>query len=174
SHFHWEVTKKMEMATELGFLEDRLLLTVNYYRNRSDNQLVSYPLPRMTGFPSYQANLLAIVQNTGWEFDLNTSTVANQSFRWRTTANFTLPKNKLVEFDNIENSSYANTLKAGYDITRVYGYHMAGVDAETGVAQYTDEDGEITTSPYLYHTIGKRTPDFYGGISNNFTYKNFQ
>lgn len=174
SHFHWEVTKKMEVATELGFVKDKLLLTVNYYRNRSDNQLVNYPLPNITGFPSYQANLPAVVQNMGWEFDLKARIIENQNFRWATTANFTLPKNRLVKFDNIENSSYANTLQVGYDITRVYGNHFVGVNAETGVAQYTDKDGEIATSPYSFHTIGKRTPDFYGGFGNNFSYKNFQ
>lgn len=172
--FHWEVTKKMEAATELGFMKDRLLLTANYYRNRSDNQLVNYPLPTITGFPSYQANLPAIVQNMGWEFDLKALVIENQKFRWATTANFTLPKNKLVKFDNIENSSYANTLKVGYDITRVYGNHFVGVNAETGIAQYTDKEGQIATSPYSFHTIGKRTPDFYGGFGNNFSYKNFQ
>lgn len=174
SQFHWEVTKKLEVATELGFIDDRLFLTANYYKNRSDNQLVSYPLPRITGFPNYQANLPAVIQNTGWEFDLNARIIENQNFRWRTTANLTLPKNRLVKFDNIENSSYANTHKVGYDITRVYGLHFVGVDAETGVGQYTDENGEIATTPYTFHTIGKRTPDFYGGFGNNLTYKNFQ
>ncbi len=174
SQFHWEATKKMEVATELGFLKDRIFLTVNYYRNRSDNQLVNYPLPRITGFSSYQANLPAIVQNTGWEFDLNASIIENTNFRWTTTANITLPKNKLVEFENIENSSYSNTHKVGYDITRIYGYNFVNVDTETGIAKFTDENGEISDSPYRFHTVGKRTPDFYGGIGNNFTYKNFQ
>src|SRR5690606_5358526 len=109
SQFHWEVTKKLEVATELGFMDDRLFLTVNYYRNRSDNQLVNYPLPRITGFSSYQANLPATVQNTGLEFDLNANIIENQNFKWTATANVTLPKNKLIAFENIENSSYANT-----------------------------------------------------------------
>jgi len=174
SQFHWEATRKIEVATELGFIKDRILLTVNYYRNRSDNQLVNYPLARITGFSSYQANLPAVVQNTGWEFDLNARIIENTNFRWTTTANITLPKNKLVEFENIENSSYANTHEVGYDITKVYGFHFAGVDTETGVAQYTDENGEISTTPYRFHTIGKQTPDFYGGIGNSFAYKNFQ
>lgn len=174
SNFHWEVTKKFELATELGFVDDRLFLTINFYQNRSDNQLVSYPLPSSTGFSSYQANLPAVVQNTGWEFDLNAVILGTSNFRWQTTANLTLPRNKLVRFDDIENSSYANTLKVGYDITRVYGYHLIEVDPETGIAQYADENGEKTTSPYAFHTLGKRTPDYYGSIGNTFSYRNFQ
>ncbi|WP_185218097.1 SusC/RagA family TonB-linked outer membrane protein [Sphingobacterium mizutaii] len=174
TQFHWEATRKMELATELGFKENRIFLTVNYYRNKSDNQLVSYPLPKITGFPNYQANLPAIVQNTGWEFDLSARIIENQNFRWTTTANITLPKNKLVKFDNIENSSYAKTHKVGYDITRIYGYQFTDVDAQTGYAQYIGENGEISDNPYQFHTLGKRTPDYYGGVGNNFTYKNFQ
>ncbi|WP_159451809.1 SusC/RagA family TonB-linked outer membrane protein [Sphingobacterium psychroaquaticum] len=174
SRFHWEVTKKLEMATELGFLDDRLFLTVNYYRNRSDNQLVSYPLPQITGFSSYQANLPAVIQNTGWEFDVNARILDNQKFRWTTSANITLPKNQLLSFDNIENSSYANTHKVGYDVTRVYGYHFVDVDSENGVAQFADESGEVSNTPYQFHTIGKRTPDFYGGLGNNISFKNLQ
>jgi len=176
SQFHWEVTRKFEVATELGFIKDRILLTANYYKNRSDNQLVDYPLPRITGFASYQANLPATVQNTGWEFDLNARILEGPHFRWTATANITLPKNRLVSFENIENSSYANTHKIGYDITRVYGYHLVGVDAETGIGQFADEDGQVSNgaTPYRYHTLGKRTPDFYGGIGNQFSYKNIR
>ncbi|CDS93028.1 TonB-dependent receptor plug [Sphingobacterium sp. PM2-P1-29] len=174
SQFHWEVTKKLEFAMELGFLKDRLFFTINHYVNRSANQLVSYPLPRITGFSSYQANLPAVVQNTGWELDLNARLLEKKNFRWRMTANVTLPKNKLVKFDNIENSSYANTHRVGYDITRTYGYNFIGVDTETGLALYTDQDGVISDSPYRFHTLGKNTPDFYGGIGNELSYKNFQ
>lgn len=174
SQFHWEVTRKLEIATELGFLDNRFLLTVNHYRNRSDNQLVSYPLPRITGFANYQANLPAVVENTGWEFEVDTRIRETSNFLWTITANFTLPRNKLISFDNIENSSYANTHRIGYDITRISGYQLAGVDRETGLAQFTDETGQVSDAPYRYHSLGKRTPDFYGGIGTQFSYKRIQ
>lgn len=174
SNFRWELTKKFEIATELGFFDNRLLATINFYRNRSDNQLVSYPLPRITGFPSYQANLPAVVQNKGWEFDLTARIVETPIFQWTTTANLSLPRNKLIEFENIENSSYANTLKVGYDVTRVHGYHFDGVDSETGEAKFTNQNGEVSDTQYQFHTLGKQTPDFYGGIGSGFMYRDFQ
>src|SRR5690606_18979011 len=61
--YSWELNKKLETALQLGFFKDRIDLEVNWYRNRSSNQLVGYPLPAISGFSSVQANLPALVQN---------------------------------------------------------------------------------------------------------------
>lgn len=174
SKFKWEATRKFELATELGFLKDRIFLSVNYYLNRSNNQLVNYPLPAITGFTSYQANLPAVVQNSGLELEMNTKIKESSKFRWEIRANITLPKNKLLEFNNIEKSSYANTHRIGYDITRVYGYKLFEVDAETGIALFSGENGEASNNPYGFHTLGKKTPDYFGGVGTEFQYKNLQ
>lgn len=171
SKFHWEVTKKFEVAMELGLFGDRLFLTTNYYRNRSGTQLVNYPLPRTTGFSSYQANLPAVVENTGWEFDVQAEVIQSSNFQWKTTANVTFPKNRLVSFENIENSSYANSHKVGYDITREFGWGFINVDPQSGIAQFADENGKVSDNPFQFFTLGKRTPSFYGGLGNDFSYK---
>ena len=69
--YRWETNRKTEMGIELGAWKDRVLLGVSYYRNRSDNQLLGYPLPLVTGFPTIQYNLPAELQNTGWELELS-------------------------------------------------------------------------------------------------------
>jgi hypothetical protein len=171
--FHWETTRKMELAAELEFFSNRVLLNVNYYRNRSQDQLVQYALPVITGFSSYQANLPAVVQNTGFEFELTTINIKKSQFNWTTSFNITLPKNKLVSFENFSTSSYAQTLAIGYDATRISGLRFLNVDPQTGVPVYADQNGQPSTDPYFYNTIGKQTPDFYGGLSNTVSYKNF-
>lgn len=173
--FRWETTRKMEAAIELGFIRDRLLLNAGYYRNESDDQLVNYALASMTGFVDYQANLPAVVRNTGWEFELQTQNIQQQHFSWTTTVNLTLPKNVLASFENLETSSYANQLEIGYDITRVFGPQLLGIDPQTGLPQYADANGEIAAGfPYFFNTLGKQTPDLYGGIGNSFRIQNFQ
>ncbi|MBC8986677.1 SusC/RagA family TonB-linked outer membrane protein [Pedobacter sp. N36a] len=173
ANFHWETTRKLEFALETGFLKNRILFNLNYYRNRSKDQLVQYNLPVITGFASYQANLPAIVQNTGWELELTTVNLQNHNIKWSSTFNLTIPKNKLVSFQNIEDSGYAQTLVVGYDITRIYGYQFLGINHQTGNASYGDQNGLSSQSPYYFNTIGKRTPDFYGGLGNTVTYHNF-
>lgn len=70
--YRWESNRKLEAAVEFGVLDDHIRATVAWYRNRSGNQLVGYPLPAVTGFTSIQYNLPATVQNAGWELELNT------------------------------------------------------------------------------------------------------
>src|ERR1700744_231210 len=53
----WEVDKKLEGGLDLGFLKDRINLSVSYYRNRTGNQLVYYSLPTITGFQIINYNL---------------------------------------------------------------------------------------------------------------------
>jgi TonB-linked SusC/RagA family outer membrane protein len=171
SNFHWEVDKKAEFALETGFLKDRILLSADYYESRSGNQLVAYTIPTIAGFSSYVANLPAVVQNTGWELDLKTKNIDVDHFKWTTSFNLTIPKNKLVSFQNLANSSYANTLAIGQDITRIYGFLLSGIDPKTGTAVYAPQPGSTSLDPYYYSTIGKQTPDFYGGIGNSFSYK---
>lgn len=170
ANFHWETTRKLEFAVELGFLKNRILLNVNHYRNSSDDQLVNYAIPRMTGFASYQANLPAVIRNTGWEFELNTRNVEGKLFNWTSSFNITLPKTLLKSFDGFETSSYAQTLQLGYDISRVYGTQLT-VDPATGKAVYGTAPG--SAGVYEYFTIGKQTPDFYGGLGNTFQYGNW-
>jgi len=172
TEFHWETTRKLDLALELGWFNNRILLNTTYYRSRSRDQLVQYTLPRITGFASYQANLPAVVQNTGLELELSTHNIRTDSFSWRTAFNLTLPENKLISFQNFESSSYSRSLKLGYDITRTYGYRFLGVNPETGVASYADESGVASATPFFYHTLGRQTPDFYGGLGNTLSYKN--
>ena len=172
-NFHWETTRKTELALELGFLNNKILLTTNFYLNRSNDQLVSYKIPYLTGFANYQANLPAVVENRGLEIELNTDNINGESFSWKTSFNLTIPRNTLRSFENFESSSYAQTLAIGYDITRIYGYQSFGVNPSTGLAAYADVNGGTTLPPYFFNTIGKQTQDLYGGLGNSFTYKNF-
>lgn len=175
ANFHWETTRKLELALELGILQDRILLNLNWYRNRSDNQLVDYAIPYLTGFNTYQANLPATVQNSGWEFELNTKNIRSGKFLWSTTFNLTIPKNQLLSFQNLATSSYANALVIGDPITRVYGYKYSSLDP-TGRPLFLKSTGEETKNPSStdFFTLAKGYPDLYGGIGNTFQYKQWQ
>lgn len=174
--FHWEATKKFDAALDLGFFKNRILLNIDYYRELTNDQLVAYNIPSITGFTSYEANLPAVVQNTGWEFELNTKNMQKDNFSWSTTLNLTLPRNELKSFPGLASSSYANTLVVGQDITRVYGYNFVGLD-NSGSSLYQSVSGTPTHTPNSatdgYYTLGKKTPVLYGGVGNTLTYKSF-
>jgi len=181
--FRWESTSKLEGALELGFLKDRILFTAAWFRNRTANQLVGYPVSGQAGFTSYTANLnAAVVENKGWELELNTINVQSKNFRWTTSFNITLPQNKLLKFDGIEKTSYASNLVVGKPLNSIFAVHFTGVDSN-GKAQYQDANKNGTIDFYsglatygkgdkIY--VGKGYANCFGGITNTISYKGFQ
>ncbi|WP_339813086.1 TonB-dependent receptor domain-containing protein, partial [Zunongwangia profunda] len=172
-NYSWEVNKKLEVGLELGFIENKLHTSLSYYQNRSSNQLVGYPLPAITGFTTVQANLPASVENRGWEIELTSQNLETTNFRWQTSFNISFPKNELVSYPDIEQSSYANTYRIGYPLNISLLYEYTGLDPETGFYTVKDvnEDGSLDYQDRLI--IKDQNRKFYGGINNSFSFKNF-
>jgi TonB-linked SusC/RagA family outer membrane protein len=173
--FSWESNTKIGAAIELGFLHDRVSFATDWYRNRSSNQLIGMPLPATTGFSSMQSNLAATVENTGLELTLRTANVQRDSFAWTTSVNVTLPKNKLIAFPGLEASTYRNQYVIGESISIQKLYHYTGINAQTGIYEFEDVNGDGTLS---FADDAKTTRDFspkyYGGLSNQLRYRRLQ
>ena len=171
--FGWEENKKLELALELGFFKDRLLINTSWYRNRSSNQLVGIPLAATTGFSQLTGNFDATVQNTGVEIDFRSINIKNGRFSWSTNFNITVPKNKLVAFDGLETSTFSNRYIIGEPLTIVKLYQSHGVDPETGSYDIEDYngDGEISSLEDR-QWVEDFAPELYGGLGNTLTLGN--
>jgi TonB-linked SusC/RagA family outer membrane protein len=176
--YSWETNKKFEAALELGILKDRFLLNISWYRNRSGNQLVGYNLPNITGFSSVQFNLPAVVQNTGFEFEITSKNIKSKNLNWTTNLNVTIPRNKLISYPNIEGSSYASTYTIGEPLGSFKGYYYGGVDPQTGKYVFIHlTDHTLTSSPSFpadRKNVIKATQSLYGGLQNIISYKGLQ
>lgn len=173
-NYSWEENKKGEVALELGFLNDRIFINGGYYSNRSSNQLVGIPLPGTTGFNSLNANLNATVQNSGWEISINTSQIQKPDLKWSTSFNLTIPKIELLEFPNLEGSTFANQLVAGEPLNIVKVFQSQGVNPETGYYEFTDFNNDgVISAPDDNQIVKNLNPEFFGGISNQLSYKRF-
>lgn len=170
-NFSWEKTLKKEIAAEFSLFKNRWNLSAAYYENTSSNQLVGIPLPATTGFSSIQSNLPAKVQNTGWEFETSVQVLRNSKFRYDTSFNLSIPNSKLVEFPNLEGSTYANQYVIGYPTSLVKVYQYEGINPQTGLYQFKDfnGDGKIS-SPDDNKVIERIGMRFFGGWSNNVSY----
>lgn len=171
--FRWETNKKFEVALESGVLNNRLSFNVVYFRNRSSSQLVGYKLPPTAGFNSIQYNLPATVQNSGVEFEVLSRNFTTQHFSWSTSFNISFPKNKLIEYPNLEGSSYATTYVIGQPVNILRRYQLQGVDPQTGLYTALDADNNniYNTADYVMNSFtGQR---FYGGLQNSIQFKNF-
>lgn len=172
-NFGWESNKKLELALELGLFNNKIQLQTVWYQNRSSNQLIGLPIAATTGFNSLTGNFDATVENSGIEWDLNTVNFQNKHFKWTTTFNLTVPRNKLISFPNLENSPFANRYRIREALTSIPLYHALGVDTDTGLYQFEDynEDGNISSldDKQWFEDLA---PRFYGGLGNAITYKN--
>jgi TonB-linked SusC/RagA family outer membrane protein len=173
SNYAWETNRKMEGAMELGFLNDQIFISAAYFRNRTSNQLVGYSLSEVTGFNSIQANLPAVVQNAGWEFEWTSTNIHTKYFSWSSSINLTIPNNKLIAYPNISASAYAYTYKVGESLFKKALFQSEGVDPQTGLYSYYDVDknGSIDypTDLQFLKSVGRR---YYGGFENKVSYKN--
>jgi TonB-dependent starch-binding outer membrane protein SusC len=173
--YAWEVNRKLQAGIDVGFVNDRILITALFYRNRTNNQLVSYPLPIQTGFPGLGAkNIEALVENRGFEFTISTKNVSTKKFNWQTSAHITTGKNKLLAYPGLSISSYANTYVIGQSLNVIYKFDFLGIDPATGLYSFRDvnNDGVLNASDYV--VSGNTDPNYYGAISNTIDYGRMQ
>lgn len=174
-NIHWEETKKFNAGISLGFLKDRILVDAAYFRNRTYDQLLGYRLPFTTGFSSVFLNLPGVVQNTGWEFSLSGAIIKKDKISWSSSVNLTIPRNKLISFENIGSSSFGGLI--GQPITSTLTYHFLGVDPLTGVYVVADKTSNPTSLPNIatdLNVVINTAPSLYGGFQNNIRFRGFE
>ena len=169
--YSWELNTKLNLGLESGLWNNRLLVTLDWYKNRSQNQLIPYSVPSQTGFTSLIKNFPGVVENKGIEVDISGTVWQRAQFRWVSSLNLTVARNKLVSFPGLETSSFANTYWVGKPINARIGYHYLGIDPTTGVYQFEDvnRDNRINTLDYAYY--GTTNPTYYGGFQNTISYQ---
>lgn len=175
-NFGWESNQKLETALEVGMLKDRIIFTAAWYKNRSGNQLLDYPLPYISGpFGYFQANLPALIENKGWELQVNLNPISFEKTKLSFFGNISVPQNKLLKYPGLETSAFANTYVIGEDLSIRKAYHFLGVNIKTGLPEFEDvnHDG-IINAPSDYKIIGKTSPYFYGGFGSDFSFGQFQ
>jgi TonB-dependent starch-binding outer membrane protein SusC len=173
----WEETHKFNLGIDLAFFNSRLSLMVNYFRNRSSNQLLSFSIPSVSGFSLIAQNFPATIQNKGLEIQIDGKILSKRSFNWFSSFNITIPKNKLVSFNGIENTIYKNDYIVGQSTSTGRAFQYSGVNPTTGLYEFINAEGESTSAP---NSLTDRTvlidfsPKYYGGLSNTLNYKNLE
>jgi len=172
--YEWEINNKLELGLDMGFLKDRLLVTLAYYRNRSNNQLINYKLASQSGFTSVIQNSPAEVENTGFEFTMTSKNFERHDFSWSTSVNISIPRNRLISFPNLSGSSYASRYQEGRSLNLIRGYKFLYLDQQTGIYKFEDVNGDgLLNSGSDYQFLANTDPKFFGGLQNNISFKNF-
>lgn len=171
----WETTRQTDFGIDLGFFKDRLTITADYYVKKTEDLLLSVPLPRTTGYNSVVQNY-GEVSNKGFEFSFAASVIQKENFSWNSNFNIAANRSKILKLAapfNVYNRDLYR-YEEGYPLYSFYFHEQTGVDTQTGAPIFTDVNGDGVFDPNVDRKIvGDANPDYFGGFTNTFTYKGF-
>lgn len=159
--YQWESNNIWDFTIDLGFLKDKLNLTLTHYIRRSGKQLTNIATPDHTGFPAVLGNWDALVQNKGFEFQLSGAVLERKDFRLNARLNVSVNRNKLLAFPGIERSSYNTTYMVGASLTTGYYLHYTGIDPASGLFTFEDHNKNGAIDHYSEYVLGDPRSDRY-------------
>ncbi|MDT0687220.1 SusC/RagA family TonB-linked outer membrane protein [Autumnicola psychrophila] len=186
----WEKTGQLDIGLNAGLFNNRIYFEADYYNSITRDLLLNQPVPTVTGFTEQLTNI-GEVRNRGFEFLLTTRNLVND-FKWDTNFNLTLNRNEVLSLGPNDSPIYINNwgttkTEVGEPIANYYGYIFDGVflnqeeienyphhpSTRPGDPRVRDvnEDGTIDEDDRTI--IGNAQPDFNLGLTNNFSYANF-
>lgn len=193
----WETVRKLNVGLDVSFWNERINITVDAYKHRTDNMLVYQPITPMSGFEFTIANN-GKMDNTGIEIGLNVRVVNAHDLKWDAGFTAATNKNKVIEVPNgriLTNFAGATILTAtGAAATQFYGFQTNGVfatDADAagltkknadgsttpfkgGDVHFIDQDGNKIIDDNDRTAIGNAIPTFTGGFNNRVIWKRFE
>lgn len=197
----WETTVQTDIGVDISLFKGRLTSTIDVYRKVTDNLLMPRQLPDYVGVSSVIDNIGSI-ENKGIEILVGGDPIVGK-FRWNTSVNFTLNRNKVLDLGpGVNKIGYAPTsggyglgseymfLEVGQPFGLIRGWEFLGLwtsdqDAEArsygqlpGTPHYADVTGKDGVPDGVVNdldkvTIGHGYPKFTYGWSNMVTYSNF-
>ena len=105
----WETTEQVDFGLDLGFFEDRVGLTVDYYIKNTRDLLLKADISASSGFNTATINV-GELRNTGWEITLETVNVQKRNFKWTSSLNFAFNENKIMALNSGQDKMF-NTIK---------------------------------------------------------------
>ncbi|PWD99495.1 SusC/RagA family TonB-linked outer membrane protein [Marinilabilia rubra] len=194
----WETTQQYNVGMDLGFFKNRLLVTAEAYYKETNDLLLEVQLPNTSGFNTAIQNVGSI-SNKGFELAINTVNIDNKDFKWTTAFTYSLNRSEVLDLGERDEMFFSRkfyhkiedevVIRVGEPVGRFYGYiedevlnseneianspDMVMLENEVGQVKLKDVNGDGVVTPADKVLIGNTTPDFIGGLNNEFNYKNF-
>ena len=171
----WETTNQLDLGFDISLFDDRVTVIYDYYYKKTDNLLLAVPVPMSTGFEELVQNF-GELENEGMELSISGDVIKQQDLNWNLKFNISGNRNKILELAspfNVYNRDIYR-YQEGYPMYSFYLHKQLGVDPQTGEPIFEDVDNNGTFNPNVDRKIvGNANPDFFGGITNRFNYRNF-
>ncbi|WP_240643098.1 SusC/RagA family TonB-linked outer membrane protein [Sinomicrobium pectinilyticum] len=193
----WEETTMTNIGIDLGLWENKVTLSAEYYKNKSDDLLMDRPLPPSFGTHSgIITENVGSVETKGFEFNLGYNDY-DGDFTWSANLNLGTNTNKALSLGTVGEITGASFVAGVEDnLTRVapgeslfhfYGFetdgifqnaaevdaHATQVGAQPGDIRVVDQNGDGIINDEDRVKIGNPFPDVTFGLNMNAAYKNF-
>jgi TonB-linked SusC/RagA family outer membrane protein len=200
NQLNWEKTKQINIGLDLSAFNNAFTLSAEYYRRKTDNLILSVPLPPSFGYlNSSVPENIASMSNNGFELQLG-YTQRRGAVQWNVSGNFSYIQNKVLKLadgvTNIEAGSDADFTEAynvtntavGHPIQSFYGWQTEGIFQNAAdVAKHATQasgtapgdlkfkdingDGVIDNNDEVF--LGSFIPKFTYALNAGASYKNF-
>lgn len=174
----WEESKSFNIGLDFGIF-NFLNGTVEYFNRESDNLLLDVPLSLTTGFREVTRNFGAM-RNSGVELTLNASIINTEDFTFAMGGNITFIQNEITRLDEPFTAGTHDRFlrQEGRDYNEYHVFGWAGVNPDDGSPLFYTDASETTTTSDIndierYYIDKSGTPDFFGGLTTNISYKGF-
>ena len=156
SNLKWEGSSSVNLGVDLGFLDNRLNVTADFFIKNTKDLLLAQSLAQATGFTSQWQNI-GKIQNRGIELSITSTNIQTKDFTWNTNFNISFIRNELKALADGASHMYARSgfdsnftgydyiAKVGESLGLIYGYEFDGVYQYDDF--YTDTDGKLVLKP---------------------------
>ena len=148
----WETTDQLDAGMDVGFFDNRLSLTLDYYKKKTNRLMLDKKVPYYTGFSTIVDNV-GTLDNKGFEITVD-GRILDRTFKWSTSVNVSFNKNEVMsladggimipgQFESSGNYAgiIGNMIIVGQPLGTFYGYKT------NGIFQYGEDMSQAPKQP---------------------------
>ena len=188
----WEQTNQANFGLDISLLNNRIGLTFDYYYSITKSLLYQKTVNSIAGYTQAWTNE-GKLRNRGFEMELTTYNINNRQFKWSTSFNLSLTRNRLLDLGGPSEQVTPGSNKEYY-IARVgdpliqfYGFKTIGVwksqeeidnnphhiNDKPGGLRVANTNGDDVIDDNDRVPLGNPYPDFIWGMTNTLKYRDF-
>ena len=158
SNLKWEASSTVNLGIDLGFFDNRLNATAEFFIKNTKDLLLAQSLAHVTGFESQMQNI-GKIQNKGIELSINAVPVQTRDFSWTSSFNISFIRNDLKALADGVDAMYARSgfdsnftgydyiAKVGESLGLIYGYEFDGIYQYDDFYASASNPGELILKP---------------------------
>lgn len=187
----WEASRQTNIGADIGFFNNRLYVTADYYTKNSDNLLYQPQLPAVSGEGTPPFINVGNIRNTGFEMLVSYRGKNTGKFKYNLDLSFSTNKNEVLSVGSTGNDSLFTSrgiIKKGLPLGEFYGWEYQGViktqeeangyvdnigNGGVGGMKFKDVNGDKVVDASDRTDLGSPLPKFQIGLNVNLSYGNF-